>query len=90
MSLDDGGESVVSDFVRQMGMNYPVLMGNMQVGEQYGGVQALPTTFYIGRDGSVLTVVPGLVSHHDVEQNIRRALAQPASPSAASANSVGQ
>ena len=45
------------------------------MGDTYGGVEGLPTTFYIGRDGKILNAVSGLVSHSEIEQNIKKALA---------------
>jgi hypothetical protein len=53
-----------------------MVLGNDKVADAYGGVEALPTTFYIGRDGKILTRVFGLVSHSEVEDNIRAALKQ--------------
>lgn len=75
VSMDDGGRDSVAAFAKKMGINYPVLLGNGEVGDLYGGVSALPTTFYIGRDGKVLQYVPGLLSHYEVEKNIKAALA---------------
>lgn len=75
VSMDDGGKDGVQKFVQQMGINYTVLMGKDSVGEAYGGVQGLPTTFYIGRDGKVLDSVSGLISKSEIEDNIKKALA---------------
>ena len=47
----DDGPKPVHDFYRQFKMNYPVVMGNAQIGELYGGVLGLPIAFVIGRDG---------------------------------------
>ena len=83
VSLDEGGRAVVEKFAQQRGINYPVLQGGPTVADEYGGVDALPTTFYIGRDGRVVASVAGLISHHEVEENIKAALATPAAPSQA-------
>jgi len=86
VSLDEGGRDVVEKFAEQRGINYPVLQGGPSVANEYGGVDALPTTFYIGRDGRVVASVAGLISHHEVEENIKAALAtQPVSQQAAAA-----
>jgi peroxiredoxin len=77
VSMDEGGKDAVVSFAKEMGINYEVLLGNSEVADLYGGVNALPTTFYIGRDGKVLEYVPGLISHYEVEQNIKAALATP-------------
>ena len=52
VSMDDGPEPV-RDFYRKFKMNYPVVMGNAQIGELYGGVLGLPIAFVIGRDGRI-------------------------------------
>jgi thiol-disulfide isomerase/thioredoxin len=52
ISMDEGPEPVVK-FYRELQMNYPVAIGNDRLGELYGGMMGLPTTFLIGRDGRV-------------------------------------
>ena len=91
VAMDEGNaHDAVAKFAREMGLNYTVLLGNDKVADQYGGVDALPTTFYIGRDGKIVTRVFGLVSHKEIEENIRAALNKSAavaqnSPAAAGA-----
>ena len=75
VSVDNGDPKDVMDFIRKFGVNYPVLVGNDQVADEYGGMEGLPTTIYIGRDGHITRFVEGLVGHHEVEKNIRQALA---------------
>lgn len=76
VSMDDSGNDAVAKFASEMGINYPVAVGDDKLADAYGGVQALPTTFYIGRDGKFVSRVYGLVSHSEVESNIRAALGQ--------------
>jgi cytochrome c biogenesis protein CcmG/thiol:disulfide interchange protein DsbE len=52
VSMDDGPEPV-REFYQRFKMNYPVVMGNAQTGEIYGGVLGLPIAFLIGRDGRI-------------------------------------
>jgi cytochrome c biogenesis protein CcmG, thiol:disulfide interchange protein DsbE len=52
VSMDDD-PAPVRDFYQRFNMNYPVVMGNAQVGEAYGGVLGLPIAFVIGRDGRI-------------------------------------
>lgn len=80
VSMDDGGKDAVVPFAKDMGINYKVLLGDSEVADLYGGVHALPTTFYIGRDGKVLEYVPGLIGRREMEENIQAALATPVSP----------
>ena len=37
----------------QLGLTYPVLAGNAQVAKAYGGVEFVPTTFIIDRQGNI-------------------------------------
>jgi thiol-disulfide isomerase/thioredoxin len=76
---DDSSQQEISKFAQGMGINYPVLLGSDTVSAAYGGVDGLPTTFYIGRDGKIIDRVEGLRSHHEIESNIKAALAQGAS-----------
>jgi arginine utilization protein RocB len=76
--MDDDADkqaAKIGEFAKEMNLNYVVLLGNDKVGDAYGGVEGLPTTFYIGRDGKVLSAVSGLVSHSEIEDNIKKALA---------------
>ena len=77
VAMDEGNaHDAVAKFARQMGLNYAVLLGNDRVADKYGGVDSLPTTYYIGRDGKIVSRVFGLVSHSEIEDNIRAALKQ--------------
>lgn len=74
VALDDSGTPAIEKFAQQMGVNYPILQGKDVVGDEYGA-QWLPTSVYIGRDGKVIDRTIGLVSHKEIEDNIRRSLA---------------
>ena len=64
----------IGKFAREQKINYTVLLGTEQVADLYGGAEALPTTFYIGRDGKIVARAFGLISHKEIEQNIQSAL----------------
>jgi peroxiredoxin len=53
VSLDQAGPGVVKAFADKMKMNYPVAMGDDRIVAAFGGVEALPTTFLIDRDGRI-------------------------------------
>jgi len=53
IAMDDASTEDITKFARQMGVNYPVLLGKEAVGQSYGGVGVLPTTFFIDRDGKL-------------------------------------
>ena len=75
VAMDDSGESEIAKFAKEMGVNYPILLGKDEVGDAYGGVQFLPSTFYIGRDGKIVKSNFGIMGESDIEDNIKLALA---------------
>jgi peroxiredoxin len=60
ISMDDDGWEAVKPYVSEHKMNYRVLLGDDSVSQLYGGVEALPTTFIIDRDGKIAFVHVGL------------------------------
>lgn len=60
VAMDDSSKEDIAKFARDMGVNYPVLIGKEAVGEAYGGVPALPETFFIARDGKIVDRIIGL------------------------------
>jgi peroxiredoxin len=76
IAMDDAGSDAIAKFSHEMGVNYPVLLGTDTVADAYGGVEALPTTFYIARDGRVVKRVFGLITPGEIEDNIKDTLEQ--------------
>ncbi len=60
VSMDEDGWSVVKPYLVEMKVNYRIVLGNDQVGELYGGVESLPTTFLIDRQGKIASIHIGL------------------------------
>ena len=74
VAMDDASPKEIADFAKKMGVNYPIMIGKEAVGDQYGGLPYLPSTFYIDRDGKVVDRVYGLVSRSQIEADIQKAL----------------
>ncbi len=74
ISMDDSPEPVV-DFYKELQMNYPVAIGNDRLGELYGGMPGLPTTFLIGRDGRIYAKHVGSTPPQVFEAEIKQLLA---------------
>jgi len=79
VSQDDSQEDV-QKFIQEMGVHYLIVMGRESVADAYGGIQFLPGTFYIDRNGKIVDRVFGLVGHGDIEANIKRSLGPGAAP----------
>jgi peroxiredoxin len=76
ISLDDDGRKSVKPFVALKAMSYAVMAGDDQVSELFGGIDSLPTTFLIDREGKIVSTRLGLVSKRDYEAEILKLIAQ--------------
>ncbi|HET6179569.1 MAG TPA: TlpA disulfide reductase family protein [Candidatus Sulfotelmatobacter sp.] len=86
VAMDDSGKDDIAKFAKEMGVNYPVLLGKEAVGDEYGGVPALPESFFISRDGKIVDKIIGLRGKAEIEDAIKKALsAQPGASQAATA-----
>jgi peroxiredoxin len=74
VSMDEEGWKVVNPYVAEHKINYPIVLADEEVNESYGGIEALPTTLLIGRDGKVAFLHAGLISREDYEKEIRKLL----------------
>jgi cytochrome c biogenesis protein CcmG/thiol:disulfide interchange protein DsbE len=52
ISMDDAAPEVIAT-VSRLKLNYPVVMGDEYLGDDYGGVLGLPVTFLIDRGGKI-------------------------------------
>jgi peroxiredoxin len=78
VSMDEDGWSAVKPYLQEMKVNYRILLGNEQVGAIYGGVDSLPTTFLIDRQGKIASVHIGLDrGKEDFKNDIVRLLDAP-------------
>jgi thiol-disulfide isomerase/thioredoxin len=89
ISMDDSPEPVV-DFTKELQMNYPVAVGNDRLGELYGGMPGLPTTFMIGRDGRIYAKHVGATDSSVFETEIKQLLAASPSDEATDFHRAGQ
>jgi thiol-disulfide isomerase/thioredoxin len=76
VAMDDASTEEIGKFAKDMGVNYPILLGKDSVGDSYGGVSVLPTTFFIDRDGKLTDREFGLQSRSVFVDNIKKAMSQ--------------
>lgn len=74
VAMDDASAKDIAEFAESMKVNYPILIGKESVGDAYGGVQFLPETFYIDRDGKVVDKAFGLKGRGEIEEAIKKIL----------------
>ena len=79
--IDRGDKQKLSDekkeiarSAQQMHISYPVLIDGDTLSKPYGGLDELPTSFFVDRKGTVVAAQLGLTSKDDIEANIRKTL----------------
>jgi cytochrome c biogenesis protein CcmG/thiol:disulfide interchange protein DsbE len=60
VSMDEDGWKAIKPYVADMKMNYRVLLGDDHVSAAYGGLDSLPTTLLIDRQGKISSVHVGV------------------------------
>jgi peroxiredoxin len=70
VSMDADSWRVVRPYVDKMHMTYRVLLGDESVAAKYGGIESLPLTLMIDREGRIAARHVGLTSRSDFEQDI--------------------
>lgn len=84
VAMDDDGKAAVAPFVqktefdvdgKQTTMSYPIMLGNEDIAEKFGGLIGLPTSVLISRDGKIVKRFIGLVNRGELEQEIKTQLA---------------
>jgi peroxiredoxin len=74
ISLDETGWTAALPYMRKMGINYQVVLGDSRTAYRYGKLDSLPVTFLVDRQGRVASIQFGLVSKKKVEEDIRKLL----------------
>jgi cytochrome c biogenesis protein CcmG/thiol:disulfide interchange protein DsbE len=72
VSLDQTGVDAVREFVRERGLNFPILMGNEDVVVQYGNFRGIPTSFLLNAQHELARRYTGLVTREVVESDLSR------------------
>src|SRR6202050_4835623 len=80
VAMDEEGKSVVEPYVQKTQfdvdghpttMNYPIVLGNDELAEKFGGLIGFPTTIVISRDGKIQKRYIGLADEGDLEKEIK-------------------
>ena len=71
-SVDSSDEiAAVKKFAEKFGINYPVGLADQDAVRAFGGVDAIPTTFIIDRDGRIVSRHMGFTEKADLEKEIK-------------------
>lgn len=62
-------------FIESYGINYPIVLGTMEVVEAYGNIRGIPTSFVLNQEGEIVNKFTGYVpkSHYatDIDQLLK-------------------
>src|SRR5580704_7495896 len=73
ISMDDDGWKSVKPYIRSKKVNYPIVIGNEDVGKRFG-LNSMPMTLMIDRAGRVAAIHVGLVGKGDYVAEIEALL----------------
>jgi peroxiredoxin len=70
VSMDEEGWGTVKPYVAERKITYRMVIGNEEVSTRYGGIDSLPTTFIIDKEGKIAAIHTGLVSKATYQKEI--------------------
>jgi cytochrome c biogenesis protein CcmG/thiol:disulfide interchange protein DsbE len=70
VALDDDGWNSVKPYVKEKNVNYPVVVGSMQICDLFGGSHGLPMTFLIDKSGRIASRHDGVVDREGFKREI--------------------
>jgi thiol-disulfide isomerase/thioredoxin len=79
VSMDDDSAPVIA-LARRRRVNYPIVMGDEQIGTAYGGILGLPVTFLVDRQGNIVARYKGETDLAAMERDVERLLSGPVTP----------
>lgn len=71
ISTDQNTRADVPSVMQQMNINYPVVFSTPELVEDFGGIEAIPTTFIIDRSGVIVDKHVGLVPKSVLSEKIQ-------------------
>lgn len=71
----DAGKDAIAKVVQKAGVTYPILLTDGKVQNSYGGLDVLPMSFYVDRNGVIVEQTAGLGSKDQIEANIKKIVA---------------
>jgi thiol-disulfide isomerase/thioredoxin len=74
----DAGKDAIAKVANKTGVSYPILLTDGKVQKAYGGLDVLPMSFYVDRNGVIVEQTAGLGSKDQIEANIKKTIASAA------------
>jgi len=80
VAMDDNGWEDVKPFLADLKVNYRVVIGDDTTAQAYGGVDSLPTTFLIDKQGKIAAIHIGLANRKEFEDGVDELLQEGSAP----------
>ncbi|MEX1137751.1 MAG: TlpA disulfide reductase family protein [Bacteroidota bacterium] len=74
ISLDSDGWGSINQFVKKYEITYPVVLGDQETVRNYGGIEAIPTTFIVDKAGNIAVRHVGYMSTSDLLRRVKELL----------------
>jgi hypothetical protein len=83
IAMDEEGKSAVAPYVskehfdvnsQKLTMNYPIVIGDDDVADKFGGLLGYPTSVLISRDGKQVKRITGIISEAEMSRAIESLL----------------
>lgn len=74
IALDEGGWSKVAPFIEKEKINYPIVLGSQEIANAYGGIEGIPTTFIIDKNGYIAGRQVGMLTKEALEHALNSLL----------------
>ena len=68
-------KAAIGKFVQQMHMPYPVLINGDSIAKDFGGLDAMPSSFFVDRNGIVVATQTGITSKDEIAAKIEKSIA---------------
>jgi thiol-disulfide isomerase/thioredoxin len=80
----DAGKDAIAKVAQKTGVTYPILLTDGKVQKSYapGGMDYLPMSFYVDRNGVIVEETAGLGGKDEIEAHIKKTIASGAAPTA--------
>jgi peroxiredoxin len=75
LSMDEDGWDAVKPYAERRKINYPTVLVTERIRQMYGGVESLPTTFIVDKQGRIAATHVGLVNKTTYQKAIEALLA---------------
>jgi thiol-disulfide isomerase/thioredoxin len=74
--LEANEKKDIAHAAEQLHIDYPVLIDGATLSKPYDGLDAMPTSYFVDKNGTVVAAQLGLTSKDDIENNIKKALGE--------------